>query len=94
MNEKIVAFGIVAAVLVVGFAGLVDVGKANSGAAVIERSCCCELQKFDYYGKLTVTDDLPPIRVQTAEQHTDAACTNRCDQFFGSPHNKVVGTAC
>jgi hypothetical protein len=81
-------------VLAVGMMGFISSTKTSmSSGAVSNMYCCCEVRIFDYYGNIKVTDDMPAIRVQTYEQHTDAACANRCDAHYGK-NAQASGHAC
>ncbi len=94
MSEKTVALAIIATVLAVGIFGFINSANTSMGAgALSSMNCCCEVRVSDFYGNLKVTDDMPPIRVETSDQHTDAACANRCDAFYGK-HAEASGHAC
>lgn len=84
------------AVLLVGIVGFIGLSSEQTGQSVIlDRYCECHLIQHDYYGNV-VGENIQNIRVQTSEAHTDSACNNRCQIYYGrgmAQQNSVWGQA-
>ena len=95
MEEKTIVLVVLFAVVAIGLVGLVSL-NSQSGATVIERNCMCSITMYGMYGGALGTQN-QIIRVQSAESWTDAACQNRCDQYYSRSdqysRTDVVGTA-
>lgn len=81
MSQKTILLVFLLAVAAVGIGALLGNNYAKTGAAVVQRYCMCRIIQYDYYGN-PIGAMQQRVRVQTAEAHTDAACTIRCDQMF------------
>ncbi len=93
MNEKAISIFVLAAVLLVGVVGFVNISSAETGAAVLTVSCCCDIKQYDYYGNIMGTQ-VQKIRVRSMQNYNDQGCTNRCDAMFGTGPIVVTGRAC
>jgi len=102
MNEKTIMVGILLSVLAVGLVGTVKLTAEQTGQVVRTTvhqprgGCCCEIEKFDYYGT-PIGTEIHPLRVKSAQARTDSACNNRCGIHFGKSkrgRKQVSGFAC
>lgn len=95
MEEKTIVLVVLFAVVAIGIVGLVSL-NSQSGATVLQRNCMCSITMYGIYGDPIGTSN-QIIRVQTADSWTDAACQNRCDQYYSRSdqysRTDVVGKA-
>ena len=95
MEEKTIVLVVLFAVVAIGLVGLVSL-NSQIGATVLESNCMCSITMYGMYGGALGTQN-QLLRVQTAMSHTDAACQNRCEQYYSRSdqysRTDVVGTA-
>ena len=93
MNEKTISIFVLLAVLVAGVIGFVEIKKADTGAAMLNMACCCEIKQYDYYGGV-IGVQVQRISVSSLQSYNDQSCSNRCDLMFGTGPIIVIGHAC
>jgi len=101
MKEKAVMVAVLIGVMLVGLIAVVGLMKEITGKTIQttrhfgSRSCCCEIERFDYSGN-SIGTEIHPLRVKTSGQLTQ--CNNRCQINYkgGTKRGRrsVVGYPC